>query len=266
MQCPKPITLKTAEVPVPCGRCFACLERRRKDWAFRLGIEQKVSSTADFITLTYANDYLPIIEQDGKWYQTLLKTDVQKFMKRLRKKQKEKITYYMVGEYGPKGGRPHYHYLMFNLTESNKRSIQDTWGLGHVDKDEVTPASIMYVAGYLINDYNHELPTQKPFALMSKGIGKSYEHNKKYHKENERHYAQYGRTKIALPRYYRNKFFTEEEKQIHNEKMAAHLARKDTDRFDKIIRNGQNPITYIPEQIKNEERKSIKNNKQNRKL
>ena len=60
-----------------------------------------------FITLTYDEDNIP-------WDGSLNKEHFQKFMKRLRFKERhKKLRYFMCGEYGELG-RPHYHALIFN--------------------------------------------------------------------------------------------------------------------------------------------------------
>lgn len=103
-----------------------------------------------FATLTYAPEYLPTFRvesvghdqydcfsHDGEYLgtveygsltkitklidkcgtspylPTLSKTDVQKFLKRLRKNYGKKVRYFICGEYGPKSFKPHYHILFF---------------------------------------------------------------------------------------------------------------------------------------------------------
>ena len=51
---------KDLYIQVPCGKCIACQERRRSEWAFRLETEAK-SRPAWFVTLTYDPQYLPTV-------------------------------------------------------------------------------------------------------------------------------------------------------------------------------------------------------------
>lgn len=111
-----------------------------------------------FITLTYSDQHLPA---KG----TLVKSDFQKFMKRLRKAYPERrIAYFMCGEYGELG-RPHYHAILFGvefedvqvLRKRHKGKLARTskilerlWPLGHNSVGEVTVQSCRYVASYCL--------------------------------------------------------------------------------------------------------------------
>ena len=95
----------TGYVPFPCGKCPPCMRRRVSGWSFRLVKHGEQSNSALFVTLTYEDEKIPI-SKNG--LQTLDKTDLQKFFKRLRKLTHEKISYYAVGEYGDKTQRPRY--------------------------------------------------------------------------------------------------------------------------------------------------------------
>jgi len=98
-------------IPVPCSKCPPCKKRRTSGWSFRLVKEGERSQSALFVTLTYNTDSVPITSNG---FMNLDKADVQKFMKRLRKLSKEKLKYYVCGEYGTKRMRPHYHLIIFN--------------------------------------------------------------------------------------------------------------------------------------------------------
>ena len=93
-------------IPFPCGKCPPCQKRRISGWSFRLTKHGQVSNTSQFVTLTYDESN---VTKSENGLQTIRKTDLQKFFKRLRKLNHEKISYYAVGEYGDKTQRPHYH-------------------------------------------------------------------------------------------------------------------------------------------------------------
>ena len=85
MQCTAPITLfKVGKqyypqgLQVPCGKCLACRIKNRKEWQIRMLHELNYHDDAVFLTLTYSDEYLP----DNN---TLVKRDLQLFIKRLRK-------------------------------------------------------------------------------------------------------------------------------------------------------------------------------------
>lgn len=94
---------------VPCGRCHNCRKAKSREWALRLLHESTLWDHSIFLTLTYNDDHLP-------YDMSLRKTTLQKYLKRLRKRIGDrKIKYYACGEYGPDGGRPHYHMVIFGL-------------------------------------------------------------------------------------------------------------------------------------------------------
>ena len=46
---------------VPCGKCMACIQRRQRDFAFRIQSEANKRGTLCFLTLTYNDDSLPLV-------------------------------------------------------------------------------------------------------------------------------------------------------------------------------------------------------------
>ena len=161
---------------VPCGKCIACKNRRQTQWAFRLGMELRRSTSAVFLTLTYSDECLPFGDENP----TLDKRDTQKFMKRLRKAQSkltnDKIKYYGCGEYGTKTFRPHYHYILFNLHPSLMLDgpIRDIWRLGIAQIDECNVKSINYVTKYIMKPRYPVQGSEPEFAMMSKRLGDNY--------------------------------------------------------------------------------------------
>ncbi len=94
----------------PCGKCTPCRITRLQEWTCRLLLEMKTNLWTYYLTLTYSDFDLP---PNGE----LMKTDLQDFLKRLRKNTNIKLRYFAVGEYGDKKGRPHYHLLVFSNRE-----------------------------------------------------------------------------------------------------------------------------------------------------
>lgn len=146
-------------------------------------------------------------------FATLCKKDLQLFTKRLRKLQQARggpgLRYYSVGEYGTKGGRPHYHSIMFNMVDAVRVNVPLVWGYGHCVVGSVTPASIHYVTKYVINrDYfvGDGTERDKPFSVMSTrpGLGSAYwDRSAKWHKDNS--YVVADGFKQRLPRYFKDK-------------------------------------------------------------
>lgn len=234
---------------VPCGKCAVCKRRRVSQWVFRLQQEEKISSSSKFITLTYDAKNLPLTANN---FPTLHKPDFQKFMKRLRKRQKTKIRYYAVGEYGTLRQRPHYHAILFNVED--EEYITQAWGLGATHIGTVTASSIAYTAKYI--DKDKQIPVHKndkrvkEFSLMSKGIGKNYitPASKQYHKSDlTRCFVTTPQNiRVAIPRYYRNKIYTEKERKKQNEIISDLISEKQRIDFKEYLKNTTQQIT-LPE-------------------
>lgn len=213
----------------PCGKCPECSKRRISEWSFRLMQEEKHSSSAHFVTLTYDTSYVPITPAG---YLTLNKKHLQNFFKRLRFNTGiTNLKYYAVGEYGSEKFRPHYHALIFNL--SSHQQVIDAW---YTDKREnktpepigdchfgtVTGASVGYCLKYIskeriipVHRNDDRLPE---FALQSKGLGSKYltEASHAWHHAdllNRMHIIIEGGKKISMPRYFKGKIYTDADRE-----------------------------------------------------
>jgi hypothetical protein len=271
MKCPTPISIRdksdanpkdkaSKRLTVPCGKCGNCRRARRNQWAFRLQQELKDSENAYFITLTYSDERLPefIDYYSGEIKSNLVKEDLQKFIKRLREQQyrqtkERKFRYYAVGEYGTETDRAHYHLIGFNIDRSIINRLDYIWGHGHVHVGTVNEGSILYVAKYHVNrDMDaDEDGRQKEFATMSKrpAIGHGYiKRNYNWHIDNMNSYIMQNGYKKAMPRYYKDKIFQDEnketikhktEKQIEEiyEKQQEYARRMDISDVETHIRN-----------------------------
>jgi len=209
-------------VPVPCGKCPPCKLRRVNSWVFRLLQEEKVSEHAHFITLTYDTDNVPISRNH---FMTLAKRDIQLFFKRLRKRG-HVFRYYAVGEYGSTYKRPHYHIIMFGLSDVRdyngqlrSSDLDASWTQGATHIGQVSANSIAYTCKYVNKPVTvpaHKRDDRQPeFSLMSKGLGKNYLSPAiiQFHTEDlTRNYVVVDGHKRALPKYYRNKLLDEEQR------------------------------------------------------
>lgn len=239
------------KVPVPCGRCPPCKLRRVNSWVFRLLQEEKVSISAHFITLTYDTRFVPITTNG---FMTLDKGEFPRFMKRLRKLVPHAtLKYYAVGEYGTNSKRPHYHAIIFNCPDP--KHYVTAWGLGDLHVGDVSGDSIAYTMKYIdkITDKKmHSRDDRVPeFPLMSKGLGENYlsEQMVQYHKADlTRLYAtKTGGHKIALPKYYRTKIYSDDEqkKQVQIIQTVVQInEQNDRIEYNEIYRDHPAPITY----------------------
>lgn len=196
---------------IPCGRCRGCRLHKASIWADRLLAELQYHDEASFITLTYNDTNLPprrlYWTDDGKLklspIHSLVLKDVQDFMKRLRKKFKDKkIRFYLAGEYGEKHQRPHYHIILFGVDFHEDRvfkkningfphweseTLNKLWNKGYCDIAQVSWNDCAYVARYCMkksidSDYVYDssiyekLGFEPEFSTMSRrpGIGYQY--------------------------------------------------------------------------------------------
>lgn len=223
-------------VIIPCGICYACLSKKRSQWAFRIEQEFKKSRSAFFVTLTYDEDHINYTDSGT----TLNKRDIQLFMKKLRQSNDLPMKYFLVGEYGTNTNRPHYHAILFNVI--NSQDITKFWENGFAHIGTVTGNSIMYTAKYCITKINNSVERrQKPFMLVSKGMGISYVDNmKKYHNENGIYYAINSQgKKVSMPRYYRDKIFTKQALITNKIKERTYAEKLKKEIEDKFIERGE---------------------------
>lgn len=215
---------------VPCGRCIACRLNKGRAWSVRIMHEVKHVSASCFATLTYDDKNLPA-------HGSLSVKDCQLFMKRLRKNTGKKIRFFLGGEYGEKGQRPHYHVILFGLGREDRAVIELSWGLGIVHVGDVTPDSAAYVAGYTLKKLSGERAGEyalrgvvPEFGLMSRrpGIGECYVSdpvNRDFMRDNG--FVTHKGKKVGIPRYYADRVFVSEE-----EKLKLHEKRQ------KVIEEG----------------------------
>lgn len=166
---------------VNCGQCLQCREQYIESWQIRWKEQLKSSmpNSSYMLTLTYNDDNLPhLVTPDGEIKSTLQYSDVQKFIKRLRKKQETickklkidnpSIKYHGSGEYGTNfTKRPHYHILITNLIIPPEL-IESIWGKGMVDiGTDVTERTINYILKYTLKNVHS---TKKPIKLVEKKV------------------------------------------------------------------------------------------------
>lgn len=271
-------------VYVPCGKCECCRNSDSMSWRIRLQEHFFSSSSAYFVTLTYDDSCLHFEQcfSDGKFYgfhPVVNKQDVQKFFKRLREHFKpfmsegEKISYFLVSEYGPTTYRPHYHFIIFNLpklssvSEVNdykiKTSIQKIWHNGFVVVDKCNENRIAYCTKYMSCQTVLPKYLPKPFRLISKGIGRSYLSKidrLKWHKLGLNNYYPDGNYKKKLPRYYKDKIFSDDEKLMIRQ---LFILRQEDDNFNPRSNKQDNhkAVTRIKKIKRDYLKKSLKNRK-----
>lgn len=192
-------------IEIPCGHCLECRLEYARQWADRCMLEASEYDENCFITLTYDDPHLPLVSAPDPntgeitSFGTLIKKDLQDFMKRLRSRLSEndiKVRFFASGEYGERTCRPHYHIIIFgwipkdlqllkmsNLGYAYYKSpfLEEVWPFGNNLVAEASWDTFNYVARYQVKKLNGSLPKdtyektgiQKEFVTMSRrpGIG-----------------------------------------------------------------------------------------------
>lgn len=224
---------------IPCGQCIGCRLDYARMWSARMLHENKMHNESCFLTLTYNDDTVPL----GN---TLVKEDVQDFIKKLRKKTKKKLRYYACGEYGDKTERPHYHLIIFGFFPEDSNKYKKTkdgqlwtsektaqiWGKGFTVHGIVNADTAAYTARYVVKKitgkkalahYNGRLPE---FSLMSKKPGIGAKFYEKFRDEIWRNDSVVINSyEINPPRYYVDKLKKEDPKQWAQRKLKNQLAQ-----------------------------------------
>lgn len=164
---------------LPCGKCPACISRRKKAWSIRCCMEAQTHQENCFVTLTYDDDHYP-----GK----MVRDDLLGFIKNLRN-DGIKVRYFGCGEHGSQGGRCHFHIILFGWMPSDmkyyaksksgiptysSRIIDNAWRYkGMALVQEFSPFAASYVAGYVLKkmfdkDDSFHIQSTRP------GIGAAY--------------------------------------------------------------------------------------------
>jgi hypothetical protein len=178
---------------------------------------------AKFVTLTFneesLNDLRNVVNKDRKLEGYDLDNEVvvlavKRFRERWRKKTKKSPRHWLVSELGDKNGRIHMHGIVYG----SKEMIEEKWGYGFVDvKEHVNDVSISYITKYITKvDVKHK--GYRPKICTSPGIGAGYIERSKgkhtYVKGNTRtDYRLRNGVKVALPRYWKEKLWTEDERE-----------------------------------------------------
>lgn len=184
-------------IDIPCGHCIGCYLTRSRQWADRCMLECSYHDFNSFVTLTIDDEHLQtkkvIAHDDLVWnplenyicdtqsgqlldspLKTLRKSDLQKFLKRLRKKFPDvKIRFFGCGEYGTESLRPHYHLILFGvdfhedrvLYKKNFRgenlynspTLSALWPFGYAVIADVTWNSCAYVSRYCLKKRSNDL-------------------------------------------------------------------------------------------------------------
>lgn len=209
-------------IPAKCGCCIECRKEKQREWRVRLEEEIR-SNFGYFTTLTISPENIKKIEliTGLKWEENpneIATKALRLFLERVRKDTKKSIKHWCVTELGEKNDRIHLHGIFFG--QKAAELIRKHWKYGFVFiGGYCNSKSINYMTKYMLKvDIKH--PTFKQIVLASSGIGSRYMDRLDYlwQKQNYKNinvatYTFRNGTKMAMPKYYKNKIFTEEERE-----------------------------------------------------
>lgn len=227
------------DAPISCGKCMYCRQKRISGWAARLMRKDMSSDMSFFVTLTYDPDHVMFCP---KGRPTLYPNHLTEYWKALRKKiPPRSLSYYACGEYGSNRKRPHYHAIVFIsdpdlLPMHALKYLETTWKHGEVFVGTVTGESVAYTLKYIskkgsVPEYAGDKRTPE-FQRSSKGLGKEYLTPQmiEWHKADlvKRAYISgQGDIRIPMPRYFKDKIYTKEEKAQIGEFMQQNSTPRD---------------------------------------
>jgi len=168
MGCLNPSTLDSG-IQVGCSQCWMCAETKVNDWTARATSESFFAKKTYSITLTYDDQVLERKDQ-LQHAVTLVYKDVQDFIKRLRRKYE--CRYIVVGEYGSKRGRGHWHCIIFFKNDypdvpQEKRIRWKYWKNGLTFFQQPDWKGFRYALKYILKDQKQE-QSEKLFSMSKK--------------------------------------------------------------------------------------------------
>lgn len=235
---------RALQVPRGCGKCIECMKQRKRGWQVRLLEDIKTHTNGLFTTLTFntesiiklkwdVENYMIIDNKRVKFYRKIEGYDLDNaiatramrmFNERWRKKYKKALRHWMVTELGHQNTE-HIHLHGIIYTSEDPTIITDKWQYGFTWLgDEILGKRVNYVNEETVNyitkyvskmDFQHK--EYKPLILNSPGIGRDYTKQSKHNKFNGENTDETYRTstghKIAMPSYWRNKIYTDDERE-----------------------------------------------------
>ena len=238
---PPILDIRTKYVPISCGKCIECKRAKARDWQIRLTEEIKSNNTKGyFVTLTFSDEsiYKIINSKPTKNWPGLKNIEgysldngiatraVRLFLENWRKKYNTSLRHWLATELGHEGTENiHLHGIIW--TNENFEVIRNTWHYGYVyprphelEKNYVSERTINYIIKY-INKTDEDHPNYDSIILASHkpGIGLNYinTYNGKLNKfkgaNTKETYTTSNGREVPLPIYYKNKLYTDEQKE-----------------------------------------------------
>lgn len=238
---------RTKYVPIGCQECIECRKQKARGWQVRMLEEVRTNMTGKFITLTFSDKsikklhdkVMEDVEELGEGEKPtgydldnrIATKGIRYFLENWRKEYGKSVRHWLITELGHKGTENiHVHGIIW--TEKTVEDIARKWeygwvwkGIGFANKkgiityqNYVSEKTVNYITKY-ITKVDEKNTGFRGKIHCSKGIGNGY--TSRYDARNNQYKGtetrEYYRTKtghkISLPTYYRNKIYTEKERE-----------------------------------------------------
>lgn len=231
-------------VPRACTKCIECCKQKAREWQARLLEDIKTNTNAKFITFTLSNEqYTKLANEvpqingndlDGYDLDNEIATiAVHRMLNRHRKQTGKSLRHWLVTELGHEGTENiHLHGIIW--TDMPLEQLEtEIWQYGYTWKGKYTGKTkhgkpilenyvngktISYITKY-VNKTDEKHKTYKAKILTSKGIGSNYtrtsdaRNNRFMDTKTKETYRTPQGFKIAMPIYWRNKLYTEQQRE-----------------------------------------------------
>lgn len=216
---------KDYEMIVGCGQCFLCKKSYQSKWRLRLNHEYLYGghdmSKSYFVTLTIREEFYKKALYHAS---DLIRDFLEQYRYRLRKKTKKgrSIKHWIVSERGEERGRLHFHGILFD-SELSRRELENCWRFGFVSFKTLTLKRCGYVTKYITKGNSPNACQasieHKPRVWCSAGIGKCYTEQRNVRSTHVTPWGYVpfivkGNFVYGMPRYYKEKIFTDKECEI----------------------------------------------------
>lgn len=206
-------------IQIPCGHCEECRRAKANEWRVRLMEEMKSNpKNIIFATLTFSEESLKKLEYDEKEPNKAPQKAISLFRKRWWKKHKAPLKHWLITELGHDNTkRIHLHGIIW--TELTEEQFEKEWGYGWIYFGyEVNERTINYIIKYITKrDEDNPEFNGKIFASKRIGIGYINKNTLRRHRYQDKFTEETYRTesgiKTALPMYYKQKIWTDQERE-----------------------------------------------------
>lgn len=258
---PFAIDERVKSVPIKCNKCIECKRQKTREWSSRLKVDLKHHKNPYMVTLTFSNESIKELSKEMKidGYErdnAIASLGVRRFLERWRKKYKKSVRHWLVTELGHNGTENiHLHGIIYLENNENIEDISNIWKYGYIRiGNYVNNRTINYIVKYIAKtDVKHKYYESK--VLCSNGIGSGYEKtymaykNKYIPNKTDETYTDEKGYKSNLPIYWRNKIYTEDEREkLWLEKLDKEERfilgkkinlKKGTEEFKKALKHAQ---------------------------